>query len=258
METGEDTKIKFIMDTDWLIQEPIDFEHKKYVLLGYFKKIDQLLEENKIYPTFIELSLHLASLQTIVKENAILYTNKEFKSCDDEVLMKDLLVKQVPVFSPEEVTEIDSIINYSSSKFFDYFGIVKSYWSIIYDTISVSVKRNKKNMKNGVGYMTYHDRKTNIINVWEYTLSKIVPELNEYNNDLTLIYSGNKKEHTFNEIIEGYSSLSDKEKKYSPVFEMKSSEDYPMDETLIPLFKRKLMSYILQTVRLEHIKKYEG
>jgi hypothetical protein len=258
METGEETKIKFIMDTDWLIQEPIDFEHKKYVLLGYFKKIDKLLDQNKIYPTFIELSLHLASLQTLVKENAILYTNKHFKSFDDEVLMKDLLVKQAPTFSPEEVTEIDSIINYSSSKFFEYFGIVKSYWSIIYDTISVSVKRNKKNMKNGVGYMTYNDKKTGKIYVWEYHISKIVPELNEYNNDLTLIYSGNKKEHTFNKIIEGYSTLSDKEKNDSPVFEMKSSEDYPMDETLIPLFKRKLMSYILQTVRLEHIKKYEG
>jgi len=258
MDTGEDIKIKFIMDTDWLIQEPIDFEHKKYVLLGYFKKIDQLLDQNKIYPTFIELSLHLASLQTLVKENAILYTNKHFKSFDDEVLMKDLLVKQAPKFSPEEVTEIDSIINYSSSKFFEYFGIVKSYWSIIYDTISVSVKRNKKNMKNGVGYMTYNDKKTATIYVWEYQISKIVPELNEYNNDLVLIYSGGKKEHTFNEILEKYSNLSEKEQKNSPVFEMKSSEDYPMDETLIPLFKRKLMSYILQTVRLEHIKKYEG
>lgn len=258
MDTGEDTKIKFIMDTDWLIQEPIDFEHKKYVLLGYFKKIDQLLEQNKIYPTFIELSLHLASLQTLVKENAILYTKKKFKSFDDEVLMKDLLVKQAPTFSPEEVSEIDSIINYSSSKFFEYFGIVKSYWSIIYDTISVSVKRNRKNTKDGIGYMTYNDKKNNVIYVWEYKISKIIPELNEYNNDLNLIYSGNKKEHTFNEILEKYSTFGEKEQKQSPVFEMKSSEEYPMDETLIPLFKRKLMSYILQTVRLEHIKKYEA
>ena len=40
MEAVEESKIKFIMDTDWLIKEPIDFENKKYVLLGYFKKID--------------------------------------------------------------------------------------------------------------------------------------------------------------------------------------------------------------------------
>ena len=257
MEAVEESKIKFIMDTDWLIKEPIDFEHKKYVLLGYFKKIDKLLDQNKIYPTFIELSLHLASLQTLVKENAILYTNKDFKSFDDEVLMKDLLVRQIPTLSSNDTNEIDSIIKYSSSKIFEYFGIVKSYWSVIYDTISVSIKRNKKNLKSGIGYMTYNDKKTNTIYVWEYFISQVVPELSEYNNELTLIYSGDKKSHTFNEIVENYSTLTDKEKKQTPVFEMKVSDEYPMDETLIPLFKRKLMSYILQTVRLEHIKKYE-
>jgi hypothetical protein len=46
-------KVKFMMETDWLFQEPIDFEHKKYVLLAYFKKVDDSLMENKIYPTFI-------------------------------------------------------------------------------------------------------------------------------------------------------------------------------------------------------------
>ena len=34
MSIGEEKNIKFLMDTDWLVQEPIDFEHKKYVLLG--------------------------------------------------------------------------------------------------------------------------------------------------------------------------------------------------------------------------------
>jgi hypothetical protein len=258
METGEDTNIKFIMDTDWLIQEPIDFEHKKYILLGYFKKVDQLLEQNKIYPTFIELSLHLASLQTMIKENVILYTNKEFKSYDDEVLLKDLMAKQVPTFTTNEVSEIDNIVKFSSSKFFEYFSIVKSYWSIIYDTISVSIKKNKRYLKNGIGFMTYSDKKNGKIYVWQYTITNSLDEINEHNTELVLIYDGNKKEHTFNELIDTYSTFSEKHKKYSPVFEMKVSDEYPLDETLIPLFKRKLMSYILQSVRLENIKKYEG
>ena len=118
--------------------------------------------------------------------------------------MKDLLVMQIPTLSSNDTNEIDSIIKYSSSKFFEYFGIVKSYWSVIYDTISVSIKRNKKNLKSGIGYMTYNDKKTNTIYVWEYFISQVVPELNEYHNELTLIYSGDKKSHTFNEIVETY------------------------------------------------------
>jgi hypothetical protein len=258
MRKGEDKNIKFIMDTDWLVQEPIDFEHKKYVLLGYFKKIDELLEQNKLYPSFIELSLHLASMETIIKENVILYTNKVFKTCDDELLLKDLLTKKMPELEQPEIKEVDSILKYSASKFFDYFNIVKSYWSIIYDTISISLKKNKKYMKNGRGFLTFGDKKSGQVYVWEYTIMEIAPNSNEHHTDLSLIYKSDKKELTLNQIIENFSTFEEKEKKNSPVFEMKASSEYPMDETLIPLFKRKLMSYVLQSVRLESIKKYHA
>ena len=41
---------KLSLDHDWIFQEPIDYEHKKYVLLGYLKKMDDILGQNKIYP----------------------------------------------------------------------------------------------------------------------------------------------------------------------------------------------------------------
>ena len=40
-----ESKVKFMMETDWVFQEPIDFEHKRYVLLAYFKKVDELLRK---------------------------------------------------------------------------------------------------------------------------------------------------------------------------------------------------------------------
>lgn len=246
------------MDTDWLTKEPIDFEHKKYVLLGYFKKVDQLLDQNKLYPTFIELSLHLASLQTLIKEGLVLYTEKKFLTCDDEVLVRDLLVKPIPQFSNEEKNEFDRIIKFSSTKFFEYFSIVKSYWSVIYETISINVKKNKKNIKNDIGFLTYNDKKNSKIYVWEYQIKKILPNIEEYDTEVKLIYEGEKKGLTFNQVIENFSTISDTDKSTSPVFEVKASSEYPLDETLLPLFKRKLMSYILQSVRLDSVKKYDA
>ena len=32
------------MKTDWLFQEPIDLEHKQYVLLDYLQKLDKIIE----------------------------------------------------------------------------------------------------------------------------------------------------------------------------------------------------------------------
>lgn len=246
------------MDTDWLVQEPIDFEHKKYVLLGYFKKIDQLLDQNKLYPTFIELSLHLASLQTLIKEKLVLYTEKNFLNCDEEVLIRDLLVKPIPELSKEEIDEFDKILKFSSKKFFEYFSIVKSYWSVIYETISINVKKNKKNIKNDIGFLTYNDKKNNKIYVWEYVIKKLIPNMEEYDTNVTLIYEGQKKGLTFNQVIENFSTIVESERVSCPVFEVKASGEYPLNETLLPLFKRKLMSYILQSVKLEDIKKYEA
>ena len=42
------------MDTDWLFQGIIDAEQKEYVLLNYFLKLNQNLEEILMYPMFIE------------------------------------------------------------------------------------------------------------------------------------------------------------------------------------------------------------
>ena len=51
------------MNTDWLFQEPIDLEHKQYVLLDYLQKVDKNLQELKLYPNFQSLSLHLANIR---------------------------------------------------------------------------------------------------------------------------------------------------------------------------------------------------
>jgi len=248
-----ESKVKFELETDWLFQDPIDYEHKKYVLLGFLKKIDNLINQNKIYPAFIELSLHLASIQTLIKENVILYTNKKFRYFDDEVLLKELLAKPAPNLSESENFEIDKIIKFSANKFFEYFNILKSYWSIVYETTSISIKRNKKNLKRPIGYMTYNDKKNDIIFVWEYRINQKTGISEENISNIKLIYEGNKKNLTLNQIIENFSEFSEKEKKYVPVFELKTNEDYPIYETLLPIYKRKMLSYIFQTIKFENV-----
>ena len=106
--------------------------------------------------------------------------------------------------------------------------------------------------------MMYGDKKTGKVYVWEYVFSKLTPEIDEYHTDLTLIYNGNKKEFTLNQIIQEFSTFNEKQKKYSPVFEVKSTDNYPFEETLVPLFKRKLISYVFQSTRIESIKKYDN
>ena len=243
------------METDWLFQEPIDFEHKKYVLLAYFKKIDEKLNQNKLYPTFIELSLHLASLQTLIKEHVVLSTNKNFTSYDDEVLLKELTAKSIPNLEDKDMNEVNKIIKHSSDKFLEYFNIVKSYWTVIYDSIELNIKRNRKSLSKPKGYMVYTENETNKIYIWEYVLNALSPSVDEYNISLSLIYEGDKKGTSLNKILENDSKFTERERKTVPVFDFKSSVVYPIEETLLPLFKRKMLAYIFQSTKIQPIKK---
>ena len=58
------------------------------------------------------------------------------------------------------------------------------------------------------------------------------------------IYEGEKNNLTPTKIITTFSELEDKKK--LPVVEMISNGEFPLEETLLPLFKRKLISYIEQ------------
>lgn len=250
-----ESKVKFMMETDWVFQEPIDFEHKKYVLLAYFKKVDDLLLQNKIYPTFIELSLHLASLQTLVKEKVILSTNKTFLSCDDEVLLKELTAKSIPELNTDEKIELQKIVHHSATQFLDYFSVVKSYWATIYESIDMTIKRNRKYLTKPKGYIVYTHTNHNHIHVWEYQINELAPNIDEYNIKINLIYEGNKKELSLNKVIEQYSSFTERESKIAPVFDFKSTKEYPIDETLLPLFKRRLLAHIYQSKKAVPVKK---
>lgn len=245
--------INFILPTDWMFNQPIDAEHKKYLLMSYFQKIDDLIIENKLYPHFIELSLHMANLHTLIKESTILYTNKIFKCPDDELLLKELMAKPVPSLTDEETEEMKEILKFSSVKFFEYFQIVKSYWSMFYETISISIKKNKNNSNSTNGYF-YFLNKNNQIYVWEYEIDTTNPE---HITNTKLIYEGKKGELTLPKVVENFSGRKFSEAKKLPVFEMSCGEDYPVDETLLPLFKRKLLSYIFQKYSIDNLKKIE-
>jgi hypothetical protein len=52
------------MNTDWVFQEPIDFEHKQYVLLDFLQKMDKQLQNLKLYPNFQQISLHISQRYT--------------------------------------------------------------------------------------------------------------------------------------------------------------------------------------------------
>lgn len=241
------------MNTDWMFEKPIDREHKEYKLLSYFQKMGEKLDNMELYPGFIELSLHLANVQTLVKDKKLLYTNKKFQTVDDELLVKDLKIKDVPVMSKDEYEEFIKILSYSAPRIYEYFGMAKSVWELVYDSIHLKVKKNNKNILENKGY--FYFTIGNVINIWEYEKKPAAKGSPESKVVTNLIYSGDKKSLTIPKIIDSFSQWTTEDKKKLPVIEMISRGDFPINETLLPMFKRKLIAYVGQKQMIENYKK---
>lgn len=249
-KTTKKNTIKFLLDVDWALQEPIDFEHKKYVLLSYVQKCEKNFSEYKLYPSFVELSLHLANVQTIFKEGHYFYTDKKFKSIDDEIVLGELKTEKVRELTDEEKIELVKILEFAFTRLFDLFNIGKSIWSVTYDNIFVELKKNKTKLNAGSGYFYFIDEDNEMAHIWKYKISKptIKKPLNK--NTFEKIYTGELANNTIVNLIQ--QSLEEGVNINEPIFQIKTKQNFPMDETLVPLFKRKVTGYIFQSSKLDN------
>jgi len=241
------------MNTDWMFEKPIDKEHKEYKLLSYFQKMGEKLDNLELYPSFIELSLHLANVQTLIKDRKIVYTNKRFLSVDDELLVKDLKIKDIPEMNESETEEFIEILKYTAPKMLEYFNIAKSVWTIVFDNVEIKPKRNKKNTISTSGYFYFIDKKTSKKYVWRYDIKQASKKSPEKKTITNLIFS-ETTDLTISKIIDNFSEVDKSIDVKLPVFEMTSNGEFPIEETLLPLFKRKLITYVGQN---EIINKYK-
>ena len=225
---GRRKKIAFKLNPEWMLKEPLDFEYNKYTLLDYIQKCEQRLDKFEIYPDFVELSLHLANMQSLSKENTLLLTDKKFHSYDDEIMLKDLYPKKPREMSKEEEDELGRTIKYSNNKLFDTFNIAKSIWNIVFDEVEISIKKKRgdKNISQ-----TY----------------------------ITKIYENTPDKTTLLSIIENHSKFNKTEYyKDLPVFEMLCSQNFPMEQAIVPIMKRKITAYIFQIVNMVKVKNFDS
>jgi hypothetical protein len=244
-------KIEFLMNTDWMFEKPIDREYKEYKLLSYFQKMGDKLDRLELYPGFIELSLHLMNIQALMRDKKIVYTDKKLNTVDDEIMVKDLKVKDAPTMSTEENEEFRKILSYSAPRIMEYFNVAKSVWTIVFDSLDMKIKRNKKNILHPKGYFFYTETESKKTYVWEYIIKKETKSNPQRMANINLIYFDEIGELTIPNIISTFSTYEPKDKRMGPVFQMSSNGIFPVNETLLPLFKRRIAGLISQTKNQE-------
>ena len=105
------------LSENWLTENLIDFEYKKYVLLGYLQKVKEHFNEQKLYPDFAELIAHYKNLISL-KNNATSLESgfkKNIKGIDYEKLS---FVYENTV-DDASLNELKQIIGFSEPLFID-------------------------------------------------------------------------------------------------------------------------------------------
>ena len=242
------------MKTDWLFQEPIDLEHKQYILLDYLQKLDKNLNNLKLYPQFQEISLHLASINLLIEKGQYLTLGRQLKDPDDEILISDLIPVNCPLLTKEEILEVYNVCKYSTENLRDYFNHAKAIWDIVNDTVSIEVVQNPKNIepKQGLFFLDYKEKTY----LYEFIIKPIKKDSFETKCQIKKICECPKGD--FNEKLKEIKkplikNLQDEEVHGKLiVFTVNHNSNYPLRETLLPIVKRKIMNYMIQSKIIRH------
>ena len=134
------------LSENWITENHIDFEYKKYVLLGYLQKVKEHFNEQKLYPDFAELIAHYKNLLALKNNTTALENNfkktvkgvdfNDFKLVYENTINDELLIelKQIIAFSePLLATELNkgkTIFDFAEQHILvDHIGILPIYKS---------------------------------------------------------------------------------------------------------------------------------
>ena len=160
--------------------------------------------------------------------------------------LKILKVKDALKCQTTNKKSLEKYLSYSAPRMMEYFNIAKSVWTIVFDSLDMKIKRNKKNITNPKGFFYFIDHEKKHY-VWEYSIKKETKTNPQQMTNVNLIYNDQLNDLTIPKIINTFSSFTSVDKKTSPIFQMESSGIFPINETLLPMFKRRIAGLILQT-----------
>lgn len=217
-----------IETADFFFQQPIDFEHKKWLLLSFIRDIKKDFSNYILYPTLDQITYQLQNLEKW-KYTRELYFKKELKGIDFE---KMTLIYDIPEDS-KEIKEINQIVDYSIEELEPMY----KFGSKIFRKIESNIKWERigiiPNYKEE-GYLILEVESDMSVYMYKRVFNEIV---------LSLIDKRTKNFYNTPEKIK-LDLIFNKKDLPNPNTILAKSSQYPIDEAIIPIIKRNLASKI--------------
>ncbi len=236
------------LNENWITDDHIDFEYKKYILLAYLQEVSKNFDKELLYPFLRELIDHHKALVDLKH-----LQQKMHKSFKEELVDLDLerlkLIYEKVSEDSWMMEEVMRIIDFSIPKFEQYM----EEGSRKFDQIAKSFKLRTiglESLRPFEGYLMLEDSSDDFTKVYEYQLSFFerpdatyrginMEFISEYRRTITTTYEAIKID-----VLKTYGKYS------NPGTYLISTEmALPFEETFLPIAKRKLMWYLGNTIR---------
>lgn len=231
------------LSNDWFVEGTLDFEYKKYVLLAYLQSVSKEFAKINLYPSFQELIHHYKNLATFQASRQQLFRQLPPKITEEDLKQIKLAYEtDISVF--DNLKEVEAIVDYALPNIKHHIKEGKDIYEfienhLIIEPIGISPLYKKE------GYVFIRINHQNEISAFEY---KIVffenIEANYQGLSLKFIDTfalsiANTYENIKRTLIKSRSKLPN-----PATFLIFSGEFFPLESSLLPVAKRKFLSYM--------------
>jgi hypothetical protein len=227
----------------WFAEGYIDFELKKYTLLAYLQEVNKYFHESKLYPQLSDIIFHFNNLVAFRENKKFL--QEHFPKKLNGLQMEKLQVLYEQMIADDELMqELEDIINFAAAKMKHTINSGVEIYELVEDKIIIApVGIIPLDTQEGYFFLNTTAQKQTA--VYHYRLSFFEKHDEKYRSMKTAYV--NSWDKNFINTFESIKSELIRYRHQLPnpaVYSIEIGLGFPVEETLLPVAKRRLVKYI--------------
>jgi hypothetical protein len=227
----------------WFAEGYIDFELKKYTLLAYLQQINKYFNENKLYPQLSDLIFHYNNIVAFRENKKYLQEHFPKKLTGIQIEKLQILYEQM-IDDTDLMQQLEEIINYSADEMKTTISNGTEIYEFVEGNLTITpIGIVPIDMQEG--YFFLSTGMTRSTHVYQYRLSFFEKHDEKFRSmktsyvELMQRSMVNTYENLKSELIRNRTDLPN-----PAVYSIETDLSFPIEETLLPVAKRRLVKYI--------------
>jgi hypothetical protein len=229
------------LSKNWITEHLIDFEYKKYQLLGYLQEVKENYSNTRVYPWLAEVIDHYKNLLSVKKSSDELINN--LKGDLKGINLKEMKLEFETTEEDHEIfRELKAIIEYSIPLLANNINEGKSIYDFVEDKLKMKAVGITP-LKTDEGYLLLHCESQSDVHVYQYQLS-FFTQAEERLRSILTTYTGSRElnfAYSYEKLKQDLIA-ENKELPNPAVFSIDCALSVPLNETLLPIAKRYFVS----------------